>query len=105
MKAALAPRNLSAWRNMSLASLRISAFLSFLPAHHIVSGREWTVMAESLRVPLEPEFQHSKRLRAQDGLCIIESHCPICGAFIAAGQSIKLIHIAEQFHSCPASCC
>jgi hypothetical protein len=31
---------------------------------------------------------------------VIESYCPACGAFVAAGVSLKLIMIAEALHTC-----
>jgi hypothetical protein len=54
-----------------------------------------------VRAPSPPRpFQHEVIPRAFEGLCLIESHCPFCRAFIAASPSVKLIQIAESFHSC-----
>ena len=57
-------------------------------------------MAENLSVPFEPQFQHTTTLQLEDGQWMIESHCPTCGAFVAASPNIKLILIAERCHSC-----
>jgi hypothetical protein len=43
-------------------------------------------------------LQRSLRQAAQAQLT--ESHCPICGAFIAASTNFNLILIAESFHVC-----
>ena len=77
---------------VSLATQRIIVF----------PGREWMLMAVIPRVTFELRFQHKVKLRVTDGLSAIESHCPVCGAFIAASPHVKLIQIAERFHSCAA---
>lgn len=38
--------------------------------------------------------------RASDGVQLIESHCAMCGGFVAASPSLKLVQIAESLHSC-----
>ena len=46
------------------------------------------------------QFHHTIVLQLEDGHWIIESHCPICGAFIGASPNLQMILIAERCHRC-----
>lgn len=57
-------------------------------------------MSES--APSRPvhEFVRDVRLSSNGAPDILQSYCAVCGAFVAASPSLKLILIAEALHCC-----